>query len=65
MNSVVMKYNQIVGRDGDFGGSIITIQANIVSMFAKDNNKRKTRNFRYCIYSGGQKEREYLRLLFL
>ena len=43
MNSAVMKYNQIVGRDGDFGGSITTVQADIVAMFAKDGNKRKTR----------------------
>ena len=39
-----MKYNQIVERDGYFGGSITIVQADIIAMFVKDNNKRKTRD---------------------
>ena len=45
MNLAVLKYNQIMDRDDDFGGSITTVQHNIFAMIAKhnnnNNNKRK------------------------
>ena len=44
MNSVVLKYNQIMGRDGDFGGSITTVQDDIVAMIAKNGNNHKRKN---------------------
>ena len=44
MNSAVLKYNQIMGRDGDFGGSITTVQDDIVAMIAKNGNNHKRKN---------------------
>ena len=41
MNSAVMKYNQIVGHDGYFGGSTTTVQANIVAMFLKSSRRKR------------------------
>ena len=45
MNLVVLKYNQIMGRDRDFDGSITKVQDDIIAMTVNgnNNNKRKTR----------------------
>ena len=42
MNSAVLKYKKIKAEQGDFKGSITTVQEDIVAMFAKrTDNKRK------------------------
>ena len=41
MNSAVMKYNQIVGRDGDIGGSTTIVQADSVPMLSKSSRRKR------------------------
>ena len=36
-----MKFNNIVGRGGDFGGSITTVQEDIVTVLAKGDMHKK------------------------
>jgi len=43
MNSAVIKYNKIIGNDsqGNFGGTVTTIQEDIAAMMAVNATKRK------------------------
>ena len=63
MNSAVLKYNQIMGRDCDFGGLITTVQDNIVAMIAKNGNNHKRKNDNHE-YTSNKRPRQPLQISF-